>query len=186
MTSGTIRQILQTYHKVTVGTHSYGCCLIPGHLPPDVTVGRYVSMARQVSVFRRNHPLDRMSLHPYFYNAKLGVIDQDNIESVPLEIGHDAWIAEAVRITPGCRRIGIGAVVGTGAVVTKDVPDFAVVAGVPAKVVKFRFEPDRQRGILESRWWEQTKAECARLMKTGDEHSSEPPLAGGFVDLGKS
>jgi acetyltransferase-like isoleucine patch superfamily enzyme len=58
-------------------------------------------------------------------------------------VGHDAWIGDYVVITPRCRRIGIGAVVGAGAVVTRDVPDYAIVAGVPAKVVGY--VPDREK-----------------------------------------
>ncbi len=163
--TGTTRRILSTYHAVDVGTYSYGCCLTPGYLPRGVVIGRYVSMAQEVSVFRRNHPLDRLSLHPFFYNASLGTLEMDTIESFPLEIGHDAWIGQAARITPGCRRIGVGAVVGTGSVVTRDVPDFAIVGGSPAKIIKFRFSAETCDRILDSQWWEKSKHECIQHMK---------------------
>ena len=119
----TLRRILSECHGVEVGAYSYGECMIPGSWPPGVTVGRYVSVARDVQVFRRNHPLDRLSTHPFFYNRKLGWVKEDNIPSGRLEIGHDAWLGARAIITPTCSRIGIGAVVGAGAVVTKDVPD---------------------------------------------------------------
>src|ERR1017187_4066715 len=137
--SSTLRRILERYHGVRVGAYSYGECMVPGSWPAGVRVGRYVSVAPGVRVFLRNHPYDRLSMHPFFYNKKLGWVAEDTITSGTLEIGHDAWIGERVIITPGCRRIGIGAVVGAGAVVTKDVPDFAMVGGNPARLIRYRF-----------------------------------------------
>jgi len=104
----------------------------------------------------------RLSMHPYFYNAQLGVVDRDNIPSGTLEIGHDSWIGDRVVIAPGCGKIGIGSVVGAGAVVTKNVPDFAVVAGNPAKLVRFRFDEATCELILSSRWWELPVEELIR------------------------
>ena len=160
--SATVRIILERYYKVRVGAYSYGEGLLPGVFPPGVTVGRYVSMAPGVRVFLRNHPVERLSLHPFFYNSQLGFVAQDTITSGVLEIGHDAWIGERVIITPGCSRIGLGAVIGAGAIVTKDVPDFGVVAGNPAKFLRFRFPPDMQDIIRNSKWWERSVKDCAR------------------------
>jgi len=125
--SWTLRRLIEQHFDVRVGAHSYGPCLTPGAFPPDVTVGRYVSIAPGVRVFRRNHPFERLTMHPYFYNAKMGVVENDTIESNPLWIGHDSWIGADAIITPGCCEIGIGAVIGAGAIVTKDVPAFAIV-----------------------------------------------------------
>jgi virginiamycin A acetyltransferase len=150
----TLRELLATYHGVEVGAYSYGPCLVPGAFPPDVAIGRYVSIADGVRVFRRDHPLKHLSLHPFFYNRHLGVVDEDTIRSTPLSIEHDAWIGERAIIVSGCSRIGLGAAVAAGAVVTKDVPDFAIVAGVPARVIGFRFEPEVIETVRRSRWWE--------------------------------
>lgn len=98
---------------------------------------------------------------PTSLTPTLGVVSGDAVESTPLRIEHDAWIGDRSVILPGCAKIGVGAVVGAGAVVTRDIPDFAVVAGNPAKVVKFRFSSDIQASILESRWWERTIEELA-------------------------
>ncbi len=162
--SGTLRNILAKYHGVEAGAYSYGEGLIPGAFPAGVTIGRYVSIASGVRVFLRNHPLDRLSLHPFFYNRHLGWVENDTVQNGTLEIGHDAWLGERAIVTPGCRRIGIGAAVGAGSVVTKDVPDFAIVAGNPARLLRFRFSQDTIDAILASRWWERSIEECGQYM----------------------
>lgn len=158
--SWTARAILANYHDVQIGAYSYGECLIPGAFPPGVRVGRYVSIAAGVRPFLRNHPYTRLSMHPFFYNSALGLVDRDTIETGTLSIEHDAWIGERAIITPGCHRIGIGAVVGAGAVITKDVPDFAIVAGNPARLLKWRFPEAIQDAVRSSRWWERTMDQC--------------------------
>ena len=64
--------------------------------------------------------------------------EQGDKEPTPLHIAGDVWIGARVIVLPGCRRIGHGAVIGAGAVVTKDVPDWAIVVGNPAKVIRYR------------------------------------------------
>lgn len=162
--SFTLRQILENYHGVHVGAYSYGQALIPGAFPHNVTVGRYVSVSPGVRVFIRNHPIDRLPMHPFFYNSALGYLPRDSIHEGILIIDHESWIGERAIVTPKCSRIGIGAVVAAGAVVTKDVPDFAVVAGNPAKIIKYRFPEKIQHNILASRWWERPVGELAALL----------------------
>ncbi len=157
--SATGREILRTYYDVRVGAYSYGECMRPGAWPAGTTVGRYVSVAKDVRVFRRNHPIERLSLHPFFYNTRLEIVTEETIASSPLFVGHDAWLGERAIVTPGCGRIGIGAIVGAGAVVTKDVADFTIVAGNPAKPVRERFPKNLQASILASRWWERSVAD---------------------------
>jgi virginiamycin A acetyltransferase len=159
--SATLRDILSRYHEVRVGAYSYGEALVPGSFPRGVVVGRYVSVAAGVQVLLRNHPLNCLSTHPFFFNKELGYISEDTVPFSKLDIEHDAWIGSRAIIAPGCSRIGIGAVVGAGAVVTKDVPDFAVVAGNPAKLIKFRFDQPTISMVLASRWWEKPVWELA-------------------------
>jgi acetyltransferase-like isoleucine patch superfamily enzyme len=180
--SSTLREILNIFHGVKVGAYSYGDCLIPGAFPAGVTVGRYVSIASGIRIFLRNHPIDRLSLHPFFYNSRLGLVQTDTITSSTLEIGDDAWIGDRAIITPGCSRIGIGAIVGAGAVVTKNVPNFAIVAGNPAKLIRYRFDDRTMAIILESRWWEkeiQDLSACLgdMIRPLGDVPGAHPLLA---------
>lgn len=162
--SATARAILARDCGVRIGAYTYGECFNPGAWPRNVTVGRYASIGPGVRIFLRHHPLDRLSMHSFFYNSKLGYVQKDNIPEGRLVIDHDCWIGERAIITSKCSRIGIGAVVGAGAVVTKDVPDFAVAVGNPAKVLKYRFSSDVQEKILASRWWEKSVDELAAFL----------------------
>ena len=160
----TAREILEKLHGVSIGAYSYGECFRPGVFPWGTTIGRYVSMAAHVRFFHRDHPIDRISMHPFFYSARLGFVPEDNIPSSTLEVGHDSWIGYRSMITSRCRRIGIGAVVAGGAVVTKDVPDFAIVGGNPAKLIRYRFSEKTREEILASAWWNLSCHEVARHM----------------------
>lgn len=180
--SSTLREILNIFHGVKVGAYSYGDCLIPGAFPAGVAVGRYVSIASGIRIFLRNHPIDHLSLHPFFYNSLLGLVQTDMITDSTLEIGDDAWIGDRAIITPGCSRIGIGAIVGAGAVVTKDVPDFAIVGGNPAKLLRYRFDDRTIAIILESRWWEKDVQDISpyldrMIVPLGNVSSVHPLLA---------
>ncbi|MBR8826885.1 MAG: CatB-related O-acetyltransferase [Gomphosphaeria aponina SAG 52.96 = DSM 107014] len=167
--SATLRKILKTYNNVELGAYSYGFIpdlMNPFIFPAGVTIGRYVSIAQNVCVFLQNHPIERLSTHPYFYAPSLGYVQENTLPpSTSLEIGHDAWIGHGALITPGCNRIGIGAVVGAGAIVTKDVPDFAIVAGNPAKLIRKRFSDEVGEIILKSKWWEKSIDELKPYIK---------------------
>ncbi len=159
--SRTMRLIMARFHQVEIGAYSYGPCFDPSAFPGGARVGRYVSMASGVKR-RLDHPLGHLVLHPFLYNDKLGYVPSRTISHEPIEIGHDAWIGENVIFTERCRRVGIGAAIGAGSVVTRDVRDFEVVAGTPARVIRRRFTDDVCERILASRWWERPVAELAR------------------------
>lgn len=99
-----------------------------------------------------------LSTSPYFYYDNLGwkllntKSHNEFWDYAPVRIGNDVWIGDNVIIKNGVK-IGDGAVVGLGAVVTKDVPPYAVVAGVPAKVIKYRFSDEIISELLELEWW---------------------------------
>lgn len=152
MRSATLRKIMERCHGVEIGAHSYGC-FDPVRFPRGTNIGRYVSVGPGVAAYRRNHPLDRLSLHPYFYNPRHGAAGAADVSTAPLEIGADAWIGAHAIILPGCRRIGRGAAVAAGAVVTRDVPDYALVAGNPARVIRYRFDAASIEAAEHSRWW---------------------------------
>jgi tetrahydrodipicolinate N-succinyltransferase len=84
-------------------------------------------------------------------------LDRDSIdkeEENPLTIGNDVWIGDRVTILSGCKQIGNGAAVAAGAVVTRDVDPYCIVAGVPARLLKKRFEDELIDRLEASRWWE--------------------------------
>jgi virginiamycin A acetyltransferase len=163
--SMTAREIMRRHFGVTIGAYSYGGCFIPGAFAPPVSVGRYVSVARNVTILRRDHPTDRLSTHPFFFNSQLGYVTEDCVPTKPLEICHDAWIGTEVLVTAGCSRIGLGSIVGGGAVVTRDVPDFAIVGGVPARVIRLRFSEKARARIQESQWWSLPIDKCLPFLR---------------------
>ena len=160
--SATARRLLREHHGVEVGAHSYGEGLFdPARTPRGVTVGRYVSVGPGVRFVLRDHPVDGVSTHPYFYDPRLGYVADDPLPPASLSIGPDVWIGAGATVLPGCRRIGVGSVVAAGAVVTRDVEDFAVVAGVPARPLRSRFPRALASRVLASRWWERAPDELA-------------------------
>jgi len=164
MHSSTLRTILKERDGVEVGLYSYGPILRPGVLPEGTRIGRYCSFAPGINIFRRNHPKDRPSLHPFFYDQRTGVFPHDIIDNNrdnPLIIGNDVWLGSGATILPGCRKIGNGAIVAASAVVTKDVPDFAIVAGNPAKLLAYRFDEETIAALSQSAWWSKSLGELA-------------------------
>lgn len=151
--SETLRKIFSFYHNVEVGIYSYGGCFEPGAFARLTRIGRYCSFAGEVRVIRGNHPLNYRSMHPFFFNPLFGYIREEKIPRNRLEVGNDVWVGHNVLIMPNVKRIGDGAAIGAGAIVTKDVPDFAVVAGNPAKIIKYRFSEEIQKQIKQSQWW---------------------------------
>jgi len=171
MFSQSWRLILSRYHGVEIGSYSYGDLLRPGALPSGTTVGRYCSVGKDLIVRRRDHPLNRMIMHPAFYNHRVGLLEYDTIpdnRDNPLVIGHDVWIGDRVIVLSGCRKIGNGAVLAAGSVVTRDVPAYAVVAGVPARQIRFRFDEERIAEIEASAWWERSLPDLVASSMTID------------------
>lgn len=162
MRSKTLRRILWHQFGVQAEAWSYGGLHEPGKAVAGVVIGRYANVAREVS-HGHNHPSYRLAMSPVFYDPQWRFTDRWTIELAGLEIGADAWIGSQVVIVETCRRIGIGAIVGAGSVVTRDVPDFAIVVGAPARVVRYRFPEEVQKRILDSRWWLHTPVELARF-----------------------
>jgi acetyltransferase-like isoleucine patch superfamily enzyme len=102
------------------------------------------------------HPQDFISTSPFFYAKRRGNVENDLFNETKgglVEIGNDVLISANVVILTGVK-IGDGAIIGAGAIVNKDVPAYAIVAGVPAKVLKYRFDENTISKLIESKWWD--------------------------------
>ena len=161
---------------VAVGLYSYGC-FDRWRFPARTRIGRYCSFARSARVLDSNHPMDALTTHPYLYDPALGVVSENPLDPPWLIIEDDVWLSHNVTVTPGCKHIGRGAIIGAGAVVTKDVPAYAIMAGMPAKVVRYRFDPETQAALEASRWWELDKAELAELVRRAPDAIMHPTAA---------
>lgn len=123
------------------------------------TIGKFCSIASEVYIGLGIHPLAPfVSTHPIFYLRRPRVswnfTDHDyRSEYIDTVIGNDVWIGLRAAIRDGVT-VGDGAVVATGAIVTSDVPPYAIVAGVPAKIIRYRFPPDTVGFLLDFKWWD--------------------------------
>lgn len=181
--SFTAREIMRRYFGVAIGAYSYGGCFEAGAFQPNIVLGRYVSVGPEVLVYRRDHPTDRLSTHPFFYNSKLGFVAEETIPFRSLEIGHDVWIGARTFIAPGCARIGLGSIVAAGAVVTRDVPDFSIVGGVPARLIRMRFAEQLCARIRASQWWLLPIDKCIKHLQAMQIPLSAESLAHPLLDL---
>ena len=153
--SQTYRKILKDFHGVEVGLYSHGGCCNPGQFPAGTQFGRYCSISQSACSHNANHPINTESSHAFFFNPRLGYVDEDRLERTKLEVGNDVWMGDNAIILPTCSKIGDGAVIGAGAVINKNVPPYAVVLGNPGRVVRYRFSKEKIAELLDSKWWEQ-------------------------------
>lgn len=125
----------------------------------NATVGRFCCIGPETLVGLGRHPTRRfVSSHPAFYStraqAQLTFVTEQKFEEFrPVTIGNDVWIGARAIVLDGTT-IGDGAIVAAGAVVSGDVPPYAIVSGVPAKVVRYRFDEATIEAIRRSRWWD--------------------------------
>ncbi len=152
-TSLRLRAKFATQYRTEVGLYSYGC-FDRWRMPGPIKIGRYCSIANTVRSAPINHPIEAMTTHPALYERKFGAVDQDIEWDDVLVIEDDVWIGHNAIILPGCKFIGRGSIVGAGAIVTREVPRYTIVAGNPARKLRDRFPPDLASAIEASRWWE--------------------------------
>ena len=152
-TSTRLRRIARDWFDLEVGLYSYGC-FDPDRFPSGTRIGRYCSIARSAAAFDTDHPAAQPILHPAAYHPGFGVVDCWGIRPTPLRIGDDVWIGHNATILAAAGEIGRGAIIAAGAVVRSPVDPYTIVAGVPARPIRRRFEPPQIAAIEESRWWE--------------------------------
>ena len=118
----------------------------------DITIGDDVLMAPEVVIYTQNHE---------FIKRNITIHNQGLSNEKPVVIGNDVWIGYEAIILAGVT-IGDGAIIGTRAVVTKDVPPYTIVGGVPAKPIKRRFSEETTSALLEIQWWNWSEERIAR------------------------
>lgn len=124
------------------------------------TIGRYCSIATNCSIGMGEHLIDTISTSVHFYPAGRA---RDILVQKDLTIGHDVWIAADSIIRRGVH-IGNGAIIGANSFVNKDVPAFAIYAGNPARLIRYRFDNDKIQKIINSRWWDFEKDEAQKII----------------------
>lgn len=128
--------------------------------PARVQIGRYCSVGPECVIGPNQHPFSHASTSAVFYSsswgAKLDMRTQNN--SAAVAIGHDVWIGMRSILMPGIK-VGNGAVIGAGSIVTRDVPAYAIYAGIPAREIGRRFEEGLVESIERSRWFDRDPRE---------------------------
>ena len=132
------------------------------------SIGRFCSIARNVDIGGINHDYTHVTTMPYFRYAQMkaggGKLVTALDTNTLCEVGHDVWIAAGAQIVHDVN-VGNGAVIAGGAVVTKDVPPYAIVAGVPAKIIGYRFADKYISALQDIQWWNWAPQKIEKYME---------------------
>ena len=133
----------------------------------QTVIGKFCSVAADVTIAPGQHPTQWLSTSGFQYDSTKKISLRQSVKDwteghTPVIIGNDVWIGCYAVIQDGVH-IGDGAIVGSNAVVTKDVPPYAIVGGVPAKVIRYRFSPEIIEKLLKLKWWDLPDEQIAEL-----------------------
>ncbi len=142
--------------NVSVGEFTYGVPTVLCWEAEDrVSIGKFCSIAGSVFLFGGGeHRTDWATTYPFnkIFPEFSGITGHPSSKG-PVTIGNDVWLASDCRILSGVT-VGDGAVIGANALVTEDVPAYAIVGGNPAKVIRYRFDEETRKKLLEIKWWD--------------------------------
>lgn len=147
---------LQKSGRVTYGPHTYGIpkVLTYHHGVEKLHIAAYSSIGGTY-ILGGQHGVDRVTTYPHRINWGMAGAGTDGFPNSGPDtyVGADAWTAENSLMMSGIT-IGDGAIIAAGAVVTKDVPPYAIVGGNPAKLIRYRFDEEQIAALLEIKWWD--------------------------------
>lgn len=146
-------KILKTRGNVIVGRHTLYNGKINLSGVGKIIFGNYCAIGPNLTIISSNHnynlPASQVSLYQRLF--KTGY--PGSVVKGPVVIGNDVWFGENVIVLCNVK-IGDGACLGAGSIVTRDIPPYAIAAGVPARILKFRFEPKTIEYLLNLKWWD--------------------------------
>lgn len=135
-------------------------------------IGAYTSIADYVSIGGVKHDFRLVATSKIFQSGKnpfgVSLAEFQAHPMVATVVGSDVFIGKSAVINAGVS-VGHGAIIGAGSIVTKDVPAYSIVAGVPARHLKFRFDEDLREILLETRWWDLAPERVAELAHCFDD-----------------
>lgn len=152
-----------------IGEFTYGCPKVRFAAPGRrLTIGRFCSIADRVEIYLGgNHRYEWGTTYPFSAFRDLWPlapkVEDYHSTKGDVIIGHDVWLGSGSTILSGVT-IGHGAVVAAHAVVTKDVPPYAIVGGNPAKIIRYRFDEATIQALLETKWWDLPREKIATLI----------------------
>ena len=119
----------------------------------SIKIGSFCSIARDTTIYDYQHDFSKVTSYFIHKNIINGNVEDDIVSKGAISIGNDVWIGTGVQILSGVT-IGHGAVIGANSTLVKDVPPYAIVGGVPAKILKYRFNEEEIAELLEMKWWD--------------------------------
>ncbi len=136
----------------------------------NTIIGKYCSIANNVSIGLGKHPTKHFTTSPLFYKRnnpfKINLVDKDLefSEYKKTIVENDVWIGYGAIVMDGIK-ISNGSIIGAGSIVTKDIPPYAIAVGIPAKIIKFRFDNNKIDKLIKSSWWDNDPYEIKKTIK---------------------
>lgn len=163
--------------RISIGDHTYGVPILKDYVYDEtkLIVGKYSALSEtSIVMLGGEHAMDRVTTWPHRIVWRMEGAGQDGIpvHTGDTVIGNDVWLTQRTFVRSGVT-IGDGAVIAAGAVVTKDVPPYAIVAGNPARVIRYRHTEEQRAALLDIKWWDWTDEEVREAV---------PLLAGSDID----
>ena len=172
--------------NIKVGNYTYGCVNVQTHdgVPSSLRIGNFCSLSRTCTfILGGEHDYSCLSTYPF--KNKILKEGNDTLSKGDIIVADDVWFGENVTVLSGVS-IGQGAVVATGSVVVKDVPPYAIVGGVPAKIIKYRFTDvviDKLKQVDFSKFNEQLIKQYKALLYTEIDEQNVDEIVSKLQDI---